>query len=149
MRCATGCRRRCRGGDAMTDSILDVRNLTTVLRGKSGAVTAVDNVSFSVASGRSLALVGESGSGKSMTCLSLMNLLPASGNVAGGEVLFKGRDLLKLPPREMEKVRGREIGMILQDAMTSLNPLFTIGEQVGEVFKYHQGINDRKELARR
>ena len=130
-------------------AILDVRNLTTVLRGKSGAVTVVDNVSFSVASGRSLALVGESGSGKSMTCLSLMNLLPASGNVAGGEVLFKGRDLLKLPPREMEKVRGREIGMILQDAMTSLNPLFTIGEQVGEVFKYHQGINDKKELARR
>ncbi len=129
--------------------ILDVRNMTTVLRGKSGAVTAVDNVSFSVAAGRSLALVGESGSGKSMTCLSLMNLLPSSGNVADGQVLFKGRDLRELAPRELEKIRGREIGMILQDAMTSLNPLFTIGEQVGEVFKYHQGIRDKKELARR
>ena len=138
--------------NAMTTAIppiLDVRNMTAVIRGKSGDVTTVDNVSFSVAAGRSLALVGESGSGKSMTCLSLMNLLPAAGKVVAGEVMFKGRDLLRLTPRELEKVRGREVGMILQDAMTSLNPLFTVGDQVGEVFKYHQGITDRKELRRR
>ena len=132
-----------------SEPILDVRNLTTVVRGKSGAVTTVDNVSFSVRAGRALALVGESGSGKSMTCLSVMNLLPASGNVVAGEVLFKGRDLLKLKPRELEKVRGREVGMILQDAMTSLNPLFTIGDQVSEVFRYHQGITNREELRKR
>ncbi len=135
----------------MTDDapILDVRNLTTVMRGRDGAVTTVDNVSFSVVAGRSLALVGESGSGKSMTCLSVMNLLPSNGRVAAGEVWFKGRDLQRMKPRDLEKIRGREIGMILQDAMTSLNPLLTIGKQVGEVFRYHQGVTNRDELRRR
>lgn len=130
--------------------ILEARHLTTMLRGRhGGVVTAVDNVSLSVMPGRALALVGESGSGKSITCLSLLGLLPSSGKLVAGEVLFKGRDLAKLPQRELEKIRGREIGMILQDAMTSLNPLLTIGDQIGEVFRYHQRVRDRAELRRR
>ena len=129
--------------------ILEARNLTTMLRGRGGVVTAVDNVSLSVLPGRTLALVGESGSGKSITCLSMLGLLPSSGKLVAGEVLFKGRDLAKLSQHELEAIRGREIGMILQDAMTSLNPLLTVGDQVGEVFRYHQGVRDRAELRRR
>ena len=116
------------------EPILEARNLTTMLRGRAGVVTAVDNVSLSVYPGRTLALVGESGSGKSITCLSMLGLLPSSGKLVAGEVLFKGRDLAKLSQRELEDIRGREIGMILQDAMTSLNPLFTIGYQIEEFF---------------
>lgn len=133
----------------MRKPILEARNLTTMLRGRAGVVTAVDNVSLSVFPGRTLALVGESGSGKSITCLSMLGLLPSNGKLVAGEVLFKGRDLATLSQRELEDIRGREIGMILQDAMTSLNPLFTIGDQIGEVFRYHQGIRSRAELRRR
>ncbi len=128
--------------------LLEARNLTTMLRGKHGVVTAVDNVSLRVDAGRSLALVGESGSGKSMTCNTLLGLLPSNGRVVQGEVHYKGRDLTKLSSAEMAKIRGREIGMILQDAMTSLNPLLTIGDQVAEIFRVHQGIRDKAELRR-
>jgi oligopeptide/dipeptide ABC transporter ATP-binding protein len=119
-----------------------------MLRGRAGTVTAVDNVSLAVKKGRSLALVGESGSGKSMTCLSMLGLLPPSGRLVEGQVLFKGRDLANMPLEELQTIRGREIGMILQDAMTSLNPLLTIGDQVSEVFRYHRGITDAQELKR-
>jgi oligopeptide transport system ATP-binding protein len=129
--------------------ILEARNVTTMLRGRNAVVTAVDNVSVSVMPGKTLALVGESGSGKSITCLSMLGLLPPSGKLVAGEVLFKGRDLAKMSRKELEGIRGSQIGMILQDAMTSLNPLMTIGDQVGEVFRYHQGIKDRAELRRR
>lgn len=133
--------------------ILEAKNMTTMLRthsrGGSGVVTAVDNVSLSVRAGRSLALVGESGSGKSLTCLSMLGLLPPNGRLLEGQVLFKGRDLAKMSKKEMQSVRGREIGMILQDAMTSLNPLLTVGEQVGEVFKFHRGIRNKAELRRK
>ncbi|VVD69641.1 ABC transporter ATP-binding protein [Pandoraea fibrosis] len=128
--------------------LLEARHLSTMLRGKHGVVTAVDNVSLRVDAGRSLALVGESGSGKSMTCNTLLGLLPSNGRLVQGEVLYKGQDLAKLPRRAMEKIRGREIGMILQDAMTSLNPLMTIGDQVAEIFRVHQGIRDKAELRR-
>ena len=132
--------------------LLEARNLTTMLRGRKaggGVVTAVDNVSLSVAAGRSLAIVGESGSGKSITCLSMLGLLPSSGRLVAGEVLFKGRDLAAMSQADLQKIRGHEVGMILQDAMTSLNPLLTIGDQVGEVFRYHQGITDRDTLRRK
>lgn len=133
--------------------ILEARNMTTMLRthsrGGSGVVTAVDNVSLSVRAGRSLALVGESGSGKSLTCLSMLGLLPPNGRLLEGQVMFRGRDLAKMSKQELQAVRGKEIGMILQDAMTSLNPLLTIGEQVGEVFKFHRGIRDKAELRRK
>ena len=136
--------------------LLEARNLTTMLRsrqaagrGGAGLVTAVDNVSLKVGAGRALAIVGESGSGKSITCLSMLGLLPSNGRLVEGEVLFKGRDLARMSQDELQKVRGREIGMILQDAMTSLNPLFTIGDQVAEVFRYHQNITDRATLKRK
>ncbi|MDS1139893.1 ABC transporter ATP-binding protein [Pusillimonas sp. SM2304] len=134
-------------------AILEAKNMTTMLRthsrSGSGVITAVDNVSLSVKAGRALALVGESGSGKSLTCLSMLGLLPPNGRLVEGQVLFKGRDLARMSKAELEKVRGNEIGMILQDAMTSLNPLLTIGDQVGEVFKYHQGVTSNAELRRK
>lgn len=120
--------------------VLRVEHLTTWLATRSGVVTAVDDVSFSVQAGRTLALVGESGSGKSMTCLSIMRLLPANGRLAAGQVIFEGEDLTRKTAKEMEGIRGRRIGMILQDPMTSLNPVYTIENQVGEVFKYHFGV---------
>lgn len=123
--------------------LLSVENLTTYLATMTGVVTPVDNVSFKLERNRTLALVGESGSGKSMTCLSMLNLLPPSGRVAHGRVLFKGEDMLRKSRSELEKIRGREVGMILQDPMTSLNPLFTIGTQVGEVFRYHRNLRGR------
>lgn len=133
--------------------ILEAKNMTTMLRthsrAGSGVITAVDNVSLSVSKGRALALVGESGSGKSLTCLSMLGLLPPSGRLVEGEVMFKGKDLARMSAKELQKLRGKEIGMILQDAMTSLNPLLTIGEQVGEVFKFHQGITNKAELRRK
>lgn len=128
--------------------ILEARQLTTQLISRAGVVTAVDHVSLRLKKGASLALVGESGSGKSMTCASLLGLLPPNGKVVHGEVYFKGQDLLGRSPRELRKVRGREIGMVLQDSMTSLNPLLTVGEQVAEVFRYQRGIRDKAELRR-
>ncbi|WP_375460061.1 ABC transporter ATP-binding protein [uncultured Enterovirga sp.] len=129
------------------NELLRVENLTTWLSTGAGIVTAVDDVSFTVAAGRTLALVGESGSGKSMTCSSILRLLPGNGHVGGGRVLFEGEDLLTKTPAEMQAIRGRKIGMIVQDPMTSLNPLFDIEDQVGEMFKYHLG--DRTAAVRR
>jgi oligopeptide/dipeptide ABC transporter ATP-binding protein len=131
-------------------AILEVKNLSTVVRGRSPGATgiiAVDNISFRVDAGRGLAIVGESGSGKSLACLSVLGLLPSSARLVKGQVLFKGRNLAQMSGAELQRVRGREIGMVLQDAMTSLNPLMTIGEQVAEVFRHHRGITDRKVLA--
>ena len=104
-------------------NLLEARNLTTMLRsrqaGVSGVVTAVDNVSLSVGAGRTLAIVGESGSGKSMACLSMVGLLPSSGKLVQGEVLFKGRDLAKMSQSELQQVRGREVGISLPVAVMS------------------------------
>ena len=133
----------------MADELLRVENLTTWLATRSGVVTAVDDVSFSVKAGHTLALVGESGSGKSMTCLSIMQLLPGNGHTGGGRVLFDGEDLRKKTPKEMQAIRGSKIGMVLQDPMTSLNPLFNVEYQVGEVFKYHLKINNRADRRER
>ena len=115
--------------------LLNVENLVTWIASPKGVISAVDDVSFSVDSGRTLALVGESSSGKSMTCLSVMGLLPESGKIGAGRIEFKGENLLAKTPREMERIRGSQIGMILQDPMTALNPLFTIGDQVAEAFR--------------
>jgi oligopeptide/dipeptide ABC transporter ATP-binding protein len=104
----------------------------------------VDGVSFALQAGETLALVGESGSGKSVTCLSLVRLVPEpAGRIVGGRVLLQGEDLLQKTPAEMRRVRGKQIAMVLQDPLTSLNPALTIGTQVGEVVRLHQGLRGR------
>lgn len=121
----------------MTQTLLSVRGLTTHLGDAADPVRAVDDVSFDILAGETFALVGESGCGKSMTALSLLRLLPSSGRIAGGEVLFAGRDLLRLPESAMRDVRGGGIAMVFQEPMTSLNPVMSIGEQIAEAVARH------------
>ena len=121
--------------------LLVVEDLKTYFFTRRGITKAVDGVSFTLHAGETLALVGESGSGKSATCLSLVRLVPEpAGRIVGGRVLFGGEDLLRKSPTEMRRVRGKQIAMVLQDPMTSLNPALTIGTQVGEVVRLHQGL---------
>jgi oligopeptide/dipeptide ABC transporter ATP-binding protein len=124
--------------------VLDVKDLRTYFTTKWGTVKAVDGVSYFVRRGETLGIVGESGSGKSVTALSIMRLIPSPpGHIVGGEVTLNGRDILQLSEREMTKVRGGEIAMILQDPMTALNPVFTIENQVGEAISIHQGLKGK------
>ena len=129
-------------------ALLDVRDLKTHFRTDDGVVRAVDGVSFSVEKGKTLAIVGESGCGKSVTCMSVMGLNPRQNTITTGEALFNGRDLLKLPPDELRKVRGNEISMIFQDPMTSLNPVHTIGAQLREAVLLH-GDSTKKQAQSR
>lgn len=123
---------------------LEVRDLKTHFFTRSGVVKAVDGVSFHVAEGETLGIVGESGSGKSMTCLSLLRLVPPpAGRIVSGEVILNGEDLLLKSIKEMRKIRGGAISMILQDPMTSLNPVFTIGNQLSEPIMIHQGLDKK------
>jgi peptide/nickel transport system ATP-binding protein len=129
-------------------TLLDVRDLSVVFtRRGEASFTAVDKVSFTVEPGQTVGLVGESGCGKSVTSLAIMGLLPKRGNKVTGEVLFDAVDLLKLRPDDMRDRRGREIGMIFQDPLSSLNPVIPIGVQVAEVLERHQG-RDRKQALR-
>lgn len=126
---------------ATAQPLLEVRDLRTHFFVRRGVVKAVDGVSFTLNRGETLGLVGESGCGKSITCLSILRVVPQpAGRIVDGEVIFDGRDLLKLSDEEMRQVRGRQIAMILQDPMTSLNPVFTIGDQVGEAITTHQKL---------
>jgi oligopeptide/dipeptide ABC transporter ATP-binding protein len=128
-------------------TLLEVRNLRTSFLTTSGVVRAVDGVSWNVEEGETVALVGESGCGKSVSALSIMRLVaPPAGRIEGGEVLYKGRDLLKLSEAEMRKVRGREIAMVFQEPMTSLNPVLSIGRQLTEGLEIHRNL--RREEAR-
>src|SRR2546427_3843068 len=121
--------------------LLVVDDLKTYFFSRRGITKAVDGVSFTLHAGETLALVGESGSGKSVTCLSLVRLVPEpAGRIVGGRVLFEGDDLLQKSPSEMRSVRGKQIAMVLQDPMTSLNPALTIGTQVSEVVRLHQRL---------
>src|SRR5437879_11707370 len=125
----------------MTPPLLVVEDLKTHFFTRRGITKAVDGVSFTLRAGETLALVGESGSGKSVTCLSLVRLVPEpAGRIVGGRVLLDGEDLLGKSPAEMRRVRGKQIAMVLQDPMTSLNPALTIGTQVSEVVRLHQGL---------
>ena len=127
-----------------SDVLLDVQQLQASFLAAAGPVRAVDGVSFTLRRGETLGLVGESGSGKTMTCLALLRLLPkASAAITGGRVLFEGEDLLEKSDVEMRRVRGAKISMILQDSLTSLNPSFTVGEQVAEAIVLHQGLRGR------
>jgi oligopeptide/dipeptide ABC transporter ATP-binding protein len=120
--------------------LLDVQNLQTQFATRGGVVRAVDDVSWDVEEGETVALVGESGCGKSVSALSIMRLVaPPAGRIVGGRILFQGRDLLGLSEEEMRHVRGREIAMIFQEPMTSLNPVLTIGRQLTEGSEIHMG----------
>ena len=118
--------------------LLEVKSLRTSFFTDAGEVRAVDGVSFSLAPGKLMGLVGESGSGKTASVLSIMRLLPESARIVGGEIIFEDQDLLKLGEPEMRHVRGARIAMIFQEPMTSLNPVFTIGSQIGEAVRLHQ-----------
>ena len=127
--------------------LLEIRNLQTHFFTEDGVVRAVDGVDITVYPGEVLGIVGESGCGKSVTSLSIMRLISQPGKVVGGEILFDGKDLLKLPEAEMMAVRGNRISMIFQQPQTSLNPVFRVGEQIGEVLNVHQDFG--KEAAQK
>src|SRR6476619_5765014 len=123
------------------EKILEVLGLRTSFFSEDGEVKAVDDVSFNVFKGKTLGIVGESGCGKSVTSLSIMRLIPnPPGRIVGGEILYQGKDLVKLPISQMRAIRGNEISMIFQEPMTSLNPVFTIGNQIGEAVALHQDL---------
>ena len=126
------------------DSLLKVIDLRTQFATKNGLVRAVNGVSFHLDSGELLGLVGESGCGKSITALSIMRLIAPPGKIVGGEITFDGKNLLKLSDAEMRQIRGDDIAMIFQDPMTSLNPVFTVGEQIAEALRLHRKLS-RKE----
>ncbi|MDA1003386.1 MAG: ABC transporter ATP-binding protein [Chloroflexi bacterium] len=128
---------RTRASLADADTILSVRNLRTYFYTRDGVVPAVDDVSFDIRRGEIVGLVGESGSGKSVTARSIMRLVPVPGRIVSGEMIFQGRDLVGVSEGEMRQLRGAHIGMVLQEPMASLNPVLTIGDQVGELFAYH------------
>jgi oligopeptide/dipeptide ABC transporter ATP-binding protein len=129
----------------MRECVLQVENLHTSFFTRRGEVKAVDGISFYIDEGETLGLVGESGCGKSVTGLSLMRLLPEpSGKIVAGEIILDGQDLMTLNKNEMRKTRGKKISMILQDPMTSLNPVYTIGDQISESIRLHQGLPENK-----
>src|SRR5216684_4980563 len=128
----------------MPGPLLEVRDLKTQFFTPEGVVKAVDGVSFELHAGETLGIVGESGCGKSVTALSIMRLIPRPGRIVGGSVLFEGRDLVGLTAAEMQEVRGESIAMIFQDPMTSLNPVFRVGWQVGEPLMLHRAESKAK-----
>jgi peptide/nickel transport system ATP-binding protein len=130
-------------------SILEVKNLVTAFDTDAGRVTAVDGISFEVPRGKTLGIVGESGCGKSVTAFSITRLLPQPhGKILGGDIFYEGRDLPKLPLEELRKLRGKEISMIFQEPMTALNPVQTVGRQLGEAILLHTDCSRREVLER-
>ncbi|MEA2666714.1 MAG: oligopeptide transport system ATP-binding protein [Candidatus Eremiobacteraeota bacterium] len=129
-------------------ALLEVRDLKTTFRTEDGTVAAVNGLSFAVEPGSTLGIVGESGSGKSVTSLSIMRLLAQNGTIERGQILFKGENLLDKSDAEMRKIRGRDIAMIFQDPMTSLNPVLTVGEQIAEATRLHLGLSKKDALAK-
>jgi peptide/nickel transport system ATP-binding protein len=133
----------------MKDTILKVRKLKTYFQIEEGLVNAVDGVDFDLSAQETLAIVGESGSGKSVTALSILRLIQEPpGKIAAGAILYQGKDLLKLSDREIRQIRGKEISMIFQEPMSSLNPVFTVGKQISEVMMVHEKISKKEAEAR-
>ena len=132
---------------AMEAPLLEIKDLVTEFRTEQGTIRAVDGVSYAIPAGKTLGVVGESGCGKSVTALSVMRLIPnPPGRIASGTVLHNGRDLLELSPAEMRQIRGNKISMIFQEPMTSLNPVYTVGDQVAEAVRLHQGKTKQQAL---
>ena len=125
-------------------ALLEINDLRTFFTTKRGIIKAVNGVSYTVESGRTLGVVGESGSGKSVSAMSILRLLDANGYIDGGSIMFEGRDMTRLPISEVQKIRGNKISVIFQEPMTSLNPVFTIERQVSEPFMIPQGMNRRE-----
>jgi len=124
------------------EPVLSIRDLTVEFKTEDGVVHAVENVSYDIAAGETLGIVGESGSGKSVSMLAVLGLIPQPpGRIVRGEALYKGRDLLRMPKGELRRIRGGEVAMVFQDPMTSLNPLFTVEKQIGEVLRLHRGMS--------
>ena len=134
---------------ANSEPLLRIEDIRTVFRGPSGEVAAVDGVSLEVRRGQTLGIVGESGCGKSMLSLSVMRLVPQPGRISQGRVLFEGRNLLALPASEMRDIRGNRIAMIFQEPMTSLNPVFTVGDQITEAMRAHDRRASKADLRAR
>jgi peptide/nickel transport system ATP-binding protein len=133
----------------MAERLLDVRNLKTHFFTDEGVVRAVDGVDMYIDKGETLGVVGESGCGKSVTALSVMRLIPQPpGKIVDGQILYSGQDLVTLPANRMRKIRGKEISMIFQEPMTSLNPVFTVGEQIAEAVRLHEGLGRREAMAK-
>src|SRR5712675_3461919 len=132
-----------------TGAVIDIKGLRTYLFTRSGIVKAVDDVSFSLRRGETLAVVGASGCGKSLTALSIMRLVPnPPGKIVGGTITLEGKDLVQLEESEMRDIRGNEISMIFQEPMTSLNPVLTIGRQITETLTLHRGLTRKAAEAR-
>lgn len=131
--------------DVKQKPLLEVKNLTTEFKTSEGIYTAVDNISFTISQGETVCIVGESGCGKSVTSLSIMQLIPSPpGKIVSGEILLEGKDLLKLSESEIRGIRGKDITMIFQEPMTSLNPVFTVGAQVAETFMNHAQLSSKE-----
>lgn len=129
----------------MVENLLEVKNLKTYFYTKAGVAPAINDISFSIGAGKTLGVVGESGCGKSITALSIMKLIPdPPGKIIDGKIIFDGRDLLKLEEKEMRKIRGKDISMIFQEPMTSLNPVLTVGDQIIETLQMHDRIKMSK-----
>src|SRR5438874_3301907 len=152
MRCATRWTHGCggwKGERSMAEPLLRVEDLRTYFHSTRGVVRAVDGVGFTLDKGKTLAIVGESGCGKSMTALSILQLVPEpAGYIESGRILYRGRDLLDYTVDEMRAIRGKEISMIFQEPMTSLNPVFTIGMQVAEALAVHDQATGKAARAR-
>ncbi len=133
----------------MGERLLEIKGLKTYFFTEEGVVRAVDGIDLRIDKGETLGVVGESGCGKTVTALSVMKLIPMPpGKIVEGQMLYDGRDLVTLPPAQMRKVRGKEISMVFQEPMTSLNPVFTIGEQIAEAIRLHEGLGRRDAMAK-
>ncbi len=131
----------------MSEKLVDIRNLRTHFYTEDGVVPAVDGVNLFIKRGETLGVVGESGCGKSVTSLSIMRLIPnPPGRIVEGEILFEGEDIVKKSESEMRKIRGNDISMIFQEPMTSLNPVYTIGDQIAEAVELHQGLTHKEAI---
>ncbi len=130
------------------NNLLEVKNLKTYFDTERGVARVVDNVNLAISEAENLALVGESGCGKTMFSLSVLNLVPSPGKIVSGEILFQEKDLLKLSSGEIQKIRGKDIAMVFQEPLSSLNPLLTAGSQVSESLTYHLGLSNKEAMRR-